>query len=276
MNEWTSERCVNMERQNCLLFEHAIMLCWHSLYAVHSHNVWSETIMSYQFHMLSSSPFSLCLVRKPLCLVRKPLCIVSLTCCLAQSLLYAVHFHYVLSKNNVSCQFDMLSCLLVIICSVSLGLDRNHYVMLAWQVVLFTRYYVLPVFIMSCQKTTMLVWHFVLFTRYYIGTFPLCHVKNALCLVSLTCCLVKSLLYSVHFQCVLSENNFVLSACLAVLLTLYYMLFVSFMYCQKTISSCQLVMLFVNSLLYAVHFHSVLSGNHYVLSENHYVLSENH
>ena len=59
-----------------------------------------------QFDMLSSSlliiccSFLLCLVRKPLCLVLKTLCQVSLTCCRLDLLLYAVHFHYVLSDGR--------------------------------------------------------------------------------------------------------------------------------------------------------------------------------
>ena len=63
------------------------------------------------------------LVRKPLYLVRKPLCLISLT---VHALLYAVLFHYVLSETISSCQCDMLSS-----------------------------YYMLSIFIMSCQKTIM-------------------------------------------------------------------------------------------------------------------------
>ena len=94
-------------------------------------------------------------------------------------------------KTIVSCQFDMLSCSLVIICSsVYFHFVRSETIISCQktitQYVLSTRYYMLFIFIMSCQKPFI-------------------------CIVTLICYLVNSLfIYVIHFNYVLSENHYVL------------------------------------------------------------------
>ena len=118
-----------------------------------------------------------------------------------------IYFHYVLSENHYI-------------------LSENHYVLSDRHAVLFSIIYCS--FSSSCVKNIMSCQYemLILLTRYYMLSIFIMSCQKPLCFVGLTCCLVKSLLYAVHFHYVrvLSENHYALSACHVMLFTRHHML----------------------------------------------------